>query len=101
MTGPVRLVMFCDFSADPLWLEGASGKGVMMVTLESLPLSTDLITQLREWAARYDVLNDPPFSWGPKSEFDAHHRQGKVLLSALQDELGPAYVVSGRHLSAP
>lgn len=73
MTGLVRLVMFCDFGADPLWLEGASGKGVMMVDLDSLPLSADLIQQLREWAARHDGLNDPPFSWGTKSEFEAHH----------------------------
>lgn len=96
MTSPTRLVFQCDFSADPVWLRRDDGKGSMMVPLENLPLSAHLVGQLREWASLHDRLNDPPFWWAPEAEMKAHQRQGRVLLAALQKELGPSYDVTGR-----
>ena len=96
MTNPIRLILKADFSSsDPLWLRTDDDKGSRMLSLDSLPLSGGLKRELREWAARHDELNDPPFVWGADSDLDEWRRHGQDLLVALRTELGASYDVSG------
>ena len=82
-----------DYSADPLWYRTPEGKGSPMISLDALPLSAELKSQLRAWVRHYEEIaatggSEP--SPAAKTEWIA---EGRALLVPLRQELGPGYDV--------
>ena len=96
---PVSLVLMADYLADPLWSGGPHGV-TGMVSLDRLPLSAELRTSLRAWAARYDALMSSGYQWTSDAERLAWTADGRALLAPLINELGPGFNVSYREISA-
>ncbi|MGH3189113.1 MAG: hypothetical protein ACRDPY_37870 [Streptosporangiaceae bacterium] len=89
----VPLLLMADYLADPLWYRSSSGAGECMVSLDRLPLSAELKSQLRAWAARYDALMDTGYEWSGRLEEAAWDADGRALLEPLREELGRGYDV--------
>lgn len=88
--------LMADYGCFPLW--EASPGVVGNVAPEDLPISLSLQQRLMTWASKFDAtLNqDDPSSSGFRSEQAAieFRQEGEVLAQRLQEELGPAYVVT-------
>jgi hypothetical protein len=86
---PRRILVFCDYLADPVW----TYPGRVGVQLEALPLSDGTRDALRRWAARYDALLGSDFEWSEPADAEAFEREGERLWRVVQDELGPRWKV--------
>jgi hypothetical protein len=86
---PQRVLLMCDYYADPIWTESGGG----MIALDRLPLGADTKQALRAWAESYDALADHGYEWPSpeyKRDFDA---EGRRLWAIVRNELGPDFEV--------
>lgn len=84
----IRLRVFPDYAADPVWAETG------MVDLDTLPLSDPLVTALRGWAREWEALMGVEVARYEIDDAVAHEawqRQGLRLTRRLQSELGSTY----------
>ncbi|HVX46873.1 MAG TPA: hypothetical protein VHC49_23475 [Mycobacteriales bacterium] len=88
-----RLLMQADYFADPLWQRSDDGFAMAMVSLDSLPISKQLRSDLRTWAGRYDENQFSGYEWSSEQEHDSWVDRGRELYTALVAELGPEYDV--------
>jgi hypothetical protein len=98
MARPKRVVLMCDYTADPLW----SGEGGEMLPLEYVPLTDETKTALRRWADEWEALRptyEPPPSDDPRML--AHEGEGIRLWKLVREELGPDYLVGFREWADP
>lgn len=102
VSGVRRLLVMCDYTAEPLWADG----GQYMVPLESLPLTESTKQQLRAWGRWYDKQMDRDFEW-PDGEQEDFEQEGRRLWRLVSDELGTEFEVGyhsetlGRHIWDP
>jgi hypothetical protein len=98
---PERLVLECDYAADPLWATTSDGE-TLMVELDPLPLSDDLKADLRAWARTFQEITWPPDAdRRPDSEqWQDFVARGDGLARRLQEELGSAVEVVYGHAPA-
>lgn len=82
-----------DYGADPLWHRTPDGKGSSMISLDTLPLSSELKNRLRAWARRHDDLMDPAHERPSQAAETEWVAEGQALLPSLRRELGPEYDV--------
>ncbi len=94
MTSPenavIRLRVFPDYTADPVW------ENTGMVDLDGLRLSDALVAALRRWAREWETLVGAEVARYEIVDAVAHEawqRQGHRLTERLQSELGSAYSV--------
>ena len=87
--------LMTDYQCYPLW-EASPGQ-VGNIDPSTLPISSDLIAQLKEWARIYDStlnLDDPARSGfkndEEKSEFE---KFGIEIAERLKNELGSGYIL--------
>jgi hypothetical protein len=86
---PRRVLLMCDYYADPLWTES----GGCMLALDGFPLTDETKSALRAWAETYDALDPLDHEW-PSPEYRRDFEaEGRRLWATLQAELGPEYVV--------
>jgi hypothetical protein len=98
METPKRIVLMCDYGADPLW----SGEGGEMLALEYVPLSDETRAALRRWADEWDALRpsyEPPPPDDPRMV--AHEAEGMRLWKIVREELGSDYLVGFREWANP
>ena len=95
---PKRLVLECDYAADPLWAQSPDGE-TFMVELDPLPLSDDLKADLRTWARAFEEI-----TWPPDTEHQPDPKQwrgfvarGRDLARRLHEELGSSIEVVYGH----
>jgi hypothetical protein len=86
-----RLKLMADYQCFPLWWHG--GRWIGMIQPDVLPLSEELKRRLSAWAAVYDGLMQTDYQWPSAAAQAAFVRDGRVLLAALREELGPDYEV--------
>lgn len=86
-----RLKLMADYQCFPLWWLG--GRPIGMIEPDVLPLSEELKRRLSGWAAVYDRLMQTDYRWPTAAAQAAFVREGRVLLAALRDALGPGYEV--------
>ena len=84
-----RVLLMCDYLADPLWTAG----GGAMLSVDSFPLSSQTKAALRAWADSYNALMDHDYAWPSPAYRDAFEKEGRRLWAVVQDELGPDYDV--------
>jgi hypothetical protein len=84
-----------DYFAFPLWWEAPHDPG--NIDPLTLPLSSETIARLIEWADMYDAtlnMDDPVASGFPDDDAElAFERAGILLWQRLREELGTAYEV--------
>ena len=86
----IRLRVFPDYAADPVWDDTG------MVDLDSLRVSDALVTALRQWAREWEALMGVEVARYEIADAAAHdtwQRQGRQLSHRLQSELGATYSV--------
>jgi hypothetical protein len=83
-----RIVVMCDYTADPVWTADRQ----YMLDLDQLPLSDNTKAALRAWAQWYDTLLHRDFEW-PAEEERAWTQESRRLWRVVADELGPDYEV--------
>ena len=83
-----RVLLMCDYLAEPLW----TPDGGMTLSLDGFPLSAGAKKDLRAWAQWYDSLLDRDCSWeaGEQENFE---REGRRLWRAVRAELSGVYEV--------
>lgn len=89
----IRLQVFPDYGADPVWNE------TRMVALESLVVSDALVTALRGWAREWEALMGVEVARYEIVDVVAHEAwqgKGRRLAERLQRELGSAYSIEHR-----
>lgn len=86
-----RIVLQCDYTADPLWTEDGE-----MIKADRLPLTRPLINRLRAWAAVYDGLLKTGLAWKSRDAYDEFIAEGRYLLPLVQAELGEDFEVELR-----
>jgi hypothetical protein len=90
-----RLVLWCEYGADPTWRFVRRGPRVMNVSLASLGLSQSTKAALRSWARSWEdeiwLFDDQGEEIEPYQDVvDAFLREGERLRGVVQDELGPS-----------
>jgi hypothetical protein len=91
----IKLRVAADYSAFPIVPESDAARRLRIP--EDLPLSADLIADLRAWAAVHDRARADRwnFEW---TESEMRERdwieQGRTLAALVQNELGDGYEVS-------
>jgi hypothetical protein len=93
----IPVLLMADYYADPLWHRSPAGKGAVMISLDSLPLSAELKIRLRKWAQRFDELMETDYEWPSDAEAAAWVAEGQALLEPLRHELGDEYDVTYFH----
>jgi hypothetical protein len=83
-----RVKLMSHYSADfPLW-------DVRELRPDEVPLSEELVQQLREWQALFEREFHYDHGWSQASHRKAYCGWGRSLHARLQDELGPGWTVS-------
>jgi hypothetical protein len=102
-----RLLFFPDYLADPVW--EADGGG--MVSLDDLPVGTDVRASVRAWSKRWEQLakrdmavEDSAAGTGSEvvervsqAEWEVLERGGRQAWQQLQAELGDGFLVGWAH----
>ena len=104
---PRELLFIPEAGADPVW----TADGAEMVALESLPISDDLRSDLRDWSRRWEGLlyqregtesgaSDGDAAGAGDESKGVHESDGNALAGRLREELGDGWTVTVRAPSA-
>lgn len=89
----IKIKLMPDYQCYPLW--GMSENNLGNIDPRSLPISEKLISNLMDWAKKYDAtlnLEEPINSGFATKEFElAFKKEGEYLLNRLRIELGNSY----------
>jgi hypothetical protein len=88
-----RLVLWCDYGADPTWRFVDGGPRLSQISLDTLALTEATKVALRAWARTYEEITYPPDAELPSEptpqQWDAFMREGERLRDLVAAELGP------------
>jgi len=89
----IKIKLMLDYQCYPLW--GMSENNLGNIDPRSLPISEKLISNLMDWAKKYDAtlnLEEPINSGFATKELElAFKKEGEYLLNRLRIELGNSY----------